>query len=146
MKNQFLMILLIFIGSVLCTSVAAQSISVTAIENAVKKDGKYAMLVSNARYFQAAVRTGVGLKANNQDMDFEVVLIGPVVKDLATDEGLKSTIEAGKKAGIRIVVCEAAMNYFKLKHKDFHRSIAFTPDGFIYMFGLQESGFKTITL
>lgn len=146
MKNQFLMILFVFVGSVFYTPVSAQSLSVTAIENAVKKDGKYAMLVSNARYFQAAVRTGEALKANSQDLDFQVVLIGPVVKELATNGELKSSIKASEKAGIRIVVCEAAMHHFKLKHNDFHKSIAFTPDGFVYMFGLQESGFKAITL
>ncbi|WP_324312481.1 DsrE family protein [Xanthomarina sp.] len=146
MKNQFLMILFVFVGSVFYSPATAQSLSVSAIENSVKQDGKYAILVSNARYFQAAVMTGKGLKSNNLKMDFNIVLIGPVVKDLATDESMKSFIEISEKAGIRIVVCEAAMNHFDLKKTDYHSSIAFTPDGFIYLFGLQESGFKTITL
>lgn len=146
MKNQYLMILFIILGSVFYAPVSAQTLSVTAIENAVKKDGKYAMLVSNARYFQAAVRTGETLKGNSKNLDFQVVLIGPVVKELATNGDLKASIEASEKSGIRLVVCEAAMYHFKLKHNDFNESIAFTPDGFIYMFGLQENGFKVITL
>ncbi|MBJ7880191.1 DsrE family protein [Gelidibacter salicanalis] len=146
MKNQFLMILFVFVGSVMYTPATAQSLSVSAIENSVKKDGKYAILVSNARYFEAAVRTGEGLKAKSPEMDFEVVLVGPVVKDLATDESLKSSIKTSEASGIRIVVCEAAMNHFKLKQTDYDATITFTPDGFVYMFGLQESGYKTITL
>ncbi|TYB78853.1 DsrE family protein [Bizionia myxarmorum] len=146
MRNKFLMILFVFVGSVFYTKTTAQSLSVEAIENSIKKDGKYALLVSNARYFQAAVMTGKGFKANNPKMDFEIVLIGPVVKDLAKDESLKSFIETSEKVGIRLVVCEAAMNHFELKNGDFHNSIQFSPDGFVYMFGLQESGFKTITL
>ncbi|EGV42302.1 hypothetical protein BZARG_389 [Bizionia argentinensis JUB59] len=146
MKNQFLMILFVFVGSVLYNPVTAQSLSVSDIENSIKKDGKYAILVSNVRYFQAAVMTGQELKSNNPKMDFEVVLIGPVVKDLATDEGLKSFIDTSEKAGIRLVVCEAAMNHFELKKTDYNGSIKFTPDGFVYFFGLQENGFKTITL
>ncbi|WP_417236906.1 DsrE family protein [Bizionia paragorgiae] len=146
MKKQFFMTLLVVVGTVLYAPVSAQSLTVSAVEQSIKKDGKYAILVSNARYFQAAVRTGEGLKAKHSTVDFEVVLIGPVVKDLATDESLQSTIKASEKRGIRLVVCEAAMNHLKLKHTDFHSSIAFTPDGFVYLFGLQESGFKTITL
>lgn len=146
MKNQFLMILFVFVGSVFYIPVAAQSLSVAAVENSIKKDGKYAILVSNARYFQAAVMTGEGLKANNPKIDFEVVLIGPVVKDLAKDESLNSFIETSEKVGIRIAVCEAAMNHFEVKKSDYHSSIKTTPDGFVYLFGLQENGFKAITL
>ncbi|MCK0125361.1 DsrE family protein [Gelidibacter sp. F2691] len=141
----FLMILFV-VGSVVYTPANAQSSSVLEIENAIKKDGKYALLVSNARYLQAAVRTGESLKTNAPEMDFEVVLVGPVVKDIVTDESLIKTIEQSKKLGIRLVVCEAAMNHMQLKKSDYHSAIEFTPDGFIYLFGLQESGYKTITL
>jgi len=141
----FLMILFV-VGSIAYTPANAQSSSVLDIENAIKKDGKYALLVSNARYLQAAVRTGESLKANAPEMDFEVVLVGPVVKDIVTDESLIKTIEQSKKLGIRLVVCEAAMNHMQLKKSDYHSVIEFTPDGFIYLFGLQESGYKTITL
>ncbi|MEO5790166.1 DsrE family protein [Gelidibacter sp.] len=146
MKNQFLMIAFILVGSVFYTAVSAQSLSVSDIENSVKNDGKYAILVPNARYFQAAVMTGKELKTNNPKMDFEIVLISAVAKDLATDESLKSFIEISEKMGVRIVVCESAMNHFGVKKSDYHPSIKTTPDGFAYMFGLQENGYKTISL
>ena len=79
-------------------------------------------------------------------MDFQIVLISAVAKDLATDESLKDFIEISEKAGLRIVVCESAMNHFGVKKSDYHPSIETTPDGFVYMFGLQEKGFKTISL
>lgn len=146
MRNQLLMFLFVFVGSVLYTSTSAQSLSVTAIENAVKKDGKYAILVPNARYFQAAVMTGKKLKETNSQLDFEIVIISAAAKDLATDESLIYFIDISENLGIRIVVCESAMNYFEVKKSDYHKSIETTPDGFVYLFGLQESGFKTITL
>lgn len=146
MRNQFLMIVSVFVASVLYTPAKAQSLSVSTIENSVKKDGKYAILVPNARYFQAAVMTGKALKTNNPKMDFEIVVISAVAKDLATDESLKSFIEISEKVGVRIVVCESAMNHFGVKKSDYHLSIKTTPDGFAYMFGLQERGYKTITL
>ena len=146
MRNQFLMVLFVFVGSVLYTPAMAQSLSVSAVEQSIKEDGKYAILVSNARYFQAAVMTGEGLKTKHPKLDFEVVLIGPVAKDLATDESLKTFIEISEKVGVRIVVCEAAMNHFAVKKSDYHASIEITPDGFVYFFGLQENGFKIISL
>lgn len=146
MRNQFLMILFVFVGSVLYTPAHAQSLSVTDIENAVKTDGKYAILVPNARYFQAAVMSGKEMKANHPKIDFEIVVISAVAKDLATDQSLMSFIELSEKVGIRIVVCESAMQHFEVKKSDYHQSIHTTPDGFAYIFGLQESGFKTITL
>ena len=134
MRNQFLLIVFVFVGSVLYTPASAQSLSVSAIENSVKKDGKYAILVPNARYFQAAVMSGKSLKANNPKMDFQIVLISAVAKDLATDESLKDFIEISEKAGLRIVVCESAMNHFGVKKSDYHPSIETTPDGFVYNF------------
>ena len=146
MKNHFLIALLVFVGSIFLTPVMAQSALVTSVENAVKKTGKYAILVPNARYFQAAVHTGQTLKANNPKIDFQIVLISSVVKDLATDESLKPFIEMSEKAGISLVVCEFAMHHLEVKKSDYHSSIHTTPDGFAYMFGLQEMGFKTISL
>ena len=146
MKNSFLITLLVFVGSVLYNPAVAQSTSVTAVENAVKKTGKYAILVPNANYFQAAVMTGKTLKANNPKMDFQIVLISAVVKDLATNESLVPFIGMSEKAGLSLVVCEFAMNNFEVKKSDYHKSIHTTPDGFAYMFGLQEMGFKTISL
>lgn len=120
--------------------------SVSAIENSIKEDGKYAILVANARHFQVAVMTGEALKTDHPVLDFEIVLIGSVVKDVATDESLQSFIRSSEKAKVRIVVCELAMNHLGMKQSDYHAYISFTPNGFTYIFGLQESGFKTITL
>ena len=146
MKNSFLITLLVFVGSVFYNPAVAQTASVASVENAVKKTGKYAILVPNAQYFQAAVMTGQTLKANNPKMDFQIVLISAVVKDLATNESLKPFIEMSEKAGLSLVVCEFAMNHLEVKKSDYHKSIHTTPDGFAYMFGLQEMGFKTISL
>jgi|SRR5690554_2742237 len=146
MRNQLLMVLLVLVGFISPTSVDAQSLSMSAIEQSVKEDGRYAILVANARHFQAAVMTGEALKASHPLLDFEIVLIGPVVKDLAIDESLKPFVKSSEQAGIRIVVCELAMNHLGMKSADYDSYISFTPNGFTYIFGLQESGFKTITL
>lgn len=146
MRNQLLMIVFIFVGSVLYTPANAQSLSTSDVENSIKKDGKYAILVPNARYFQAAVMTGKTLKTNHPNIEFVIVVISAVAKDLATDKSLTPFIETSEKVGVRIVVCESAMHHFNVKKSDYHPSIETTPDGFVYFFGLQENGFKTISL
>ena len=147
MKNQILAILFLIIGSFLSTNqLSAQSLSLTEVENSVKADGKYAILVSNARHLQAAVMTGEELKNQNPNIDFQVVLIGPVVKDLAEDKTLEPTIIKSQKLGLRIVVCEFAMQHLGVKKSQYHPYVDTTPNGFTYIFGLQENGFKTITL
>lgn len=146
MKRQFYILIFLLVTATAYTSVNAQSVRVSNVEEAIKKDGKYAILVPNARYFQAAVNSGKNLKAKNPEIEFEIVLISSVTKDLATDESLIPFIELSEKLGIKIVVCEFAMNHFEIKKSDYHPSIKTTPDGFAYIFGLQELGFKTITL
>ena len=146
MKNYFVISFVFLVGSTFITPTFAQTASVASVENAVKKTGKYAILVPNANYFQAAVMTGQTLKATNPKMDFQIVLISAVVKDLASSETLMPFIEMSEKAGISLVVCEFAMKHFDVKKSDYHSSIKTTPDGFAYMFGLQELGFKTIAL
>lgn len=146
MKNRFWITVLVFVAAVLYTPVMAQTASTAAVENAVKKDGKYAVMVPSANYFQAAVMTGQTLKAKYPKAEFQIVLISAVVKDVATEESLKSFVEMSEKAQIRLVVCEFAMMHLKMKKEDYHPSIFTTPDGFAYMLGLQEMGFKTISL
>ncbi len=146
MRSQFLMIVFIFVGSVIYAPASAQSLSVSDVEKSIKADGKYAIMVPSSPYFQAAVMTGKELKGKNPEIDFQIVLVSAVAKNLATDETLKSFIEISEKAGIRIVVCEAAMDHFGIKKSDYHNSIKTTPDGFAYLFGLQENGYKTFSL
>ena len=90
--------------------------------------------------------TAEELKTKYPKLDFEIVLIGPVVKDLAEDASLQSFIAKAEKLGVRIVVCEFAMQHFGVTKSQYHRSIETTPNGFTYIFGLQENGYKTLTL
>ena len=93
-----------------------------------------------------SVMTGEEYKTKSSNIQFEIVLIGEVVKDLAEKEDLKHFIQKAEKAGIKIVVCEFAMEKLGVKKSQYQPSILTTPNGFTYLFGLQELGFKTITL
>src|SRR5690606_15294697 len=124
----------------------AQQLPVEQIENAIKNDGKYALLVRQSKHLMASVMTGEAYKKQSKSIQFEIVLIGDVVKDLATSNELKPFIEKAEKIGIRNVVCEFAMQKLGVTKSQYPPSVHTTPNGFTYLFGLQEIGFKTITL
>lgn len=146
MKKHLVIIALFLVASTTFSTVNAQQMSVQQIENSIKKKGKYAILVQNSKHFMASVNTGERYKATSEKIQFEIVLIGEVVKDLAEKDELKPFVEKAEKSGIRIVVCEFAMDKLDVKKSDYHPSILTTPNGFTYLFGLQENGFKTIQL
>mgnify|MGYP000987175041 FL=1 len=146
MKKQIIIIALFLLRITLFNDVKAQNLTTSQVENAIKKDGKYALLVQNSKHFMVSVMTGEEYKTKNTGIQFEIVLIGEVVKDLAEKEDLKPFIEKAQKTGVKIVVCEFAMEKLGVKKSQYQPSILTTPNGFTYLFGLQELGFKTITL
>ncbi|MBP6662426.1 MAG: DsrE family protein [Paludibacter sp.] len=146
MKKQIIIIALFLLGITFFNDVKAQSLTTSQVENTIKKDGKYAILVQNSMHFMVSVMTGEEYKAKSPKIEFEIVLIGEVVKDLAENPELKPFIEKAQKAGVKIVVCEFAMEKLGVKKSQYQPSIRTTPNGFTYLFGLQELGFKTITL
>lgn len=128
------------------TSINAQSNKERTLEYPIQKDGKYALLVDKANYLMGAINSGVSFKEQSNQVKYEIVLIGPVVKELTTNKEFMPFIEKAASNNIRIVVCESAMKKHNLHHQDFHPSIYFTPNGFQYLWGLQDDGFKTIEL
>lgn len=127
-------------------SMKAQSIEERTLEYPVQREGKYAILVDKANYLMGAINSGVSFKEQSNQIKYEIVLVGPVVKELFTNEELMPVLEKAAAYQIRIVVCEAAMKKHHLQHQAFHPSLYFTPDGFQYLWGLQDDGFKTIEL
>lgn len=147
MKKHVLIIasLAIFLLGVFGT-VQAQSLTNIEIENAVKKDGKYAILAQSSRHLTGAVLAGAEIKEDFPDVQFVVGMAGPVVKELAEDEDLKEAVETAKRYGIKLIVCEFAMNRLNVKKTDYDGYIQTTPNVYRYMFGIQEVGFKILSL
>ncbi len=146
MKKYFLIIALILITSLTFSTLQAQEKTPVQIENSIKKNGKYAFLVQNSRHFVAAVETGERFSAKSKKIKFVVVLVGQVVKDLATDKELQTFVNKAEQAGEKVVVCENSMAHLGVKKTAYPPSVLTTPHGFTYVLGLQENGFKTIQL
>ncbi|WP_313261517.1 DsrE family protein [Sphingobacterium sp.] len=146
MKRQFLILALILITSFTFSFVQAQEKTPVQIENSIKKNGKYAFLAQSSRHFIAGVETGERFIIKSKKIKFEIVLAGPVVKDLSSDKELKSYADMAEKAGIKIVICENSMAHLGVEKSSLPMSVLTTTYGFTYFLGLQENGFKTIQL
>jgi intracellular sulfur oxidation DsrE/DsrF family protein len=120
--------------------------AIDKIEKSIKSDGKYAILAGNYKHFEGSVRTGLRMRQGNPDLQFQIVMIGRVVKEITTDEHLLALVEDCKTAGIEIVICQNAMKALNVTKSDLHLYIETTSSGFLYMFGLQENGFKVVAL
>jgi intracellular sulfur oxidation DsrE/DsrF family protein len=120
--------------------------TIDKIEKSIKADGKYAILAGNYKHFEGSVRTGLRMRNGNPNLQFQIVLIGMVVKEITTDKNLLALVEDCKTAGIQIVICQNAMKALGVSKSDLHPYLETTSSGFLYMFGLQENGFKVITL
>lgn len=115
-------------------------------QEAIRKNGKYAIMVRNSALFKVSVMTGKELKAKSSKIQFEIILIGDVIKDLANDAELQKITTECDKVGIKIVACEFAMKMQNVEKSQYPSSVLSTPNAFIYIFSLQEKGFKMITL
>ncbi|MFT7068504.1 MAG: intracellular sulfur oxidation DsrE/DsrF family protein [Spirosomataceae bacterium] len=145
MKAVFPLILIVLLfGNY---SISAQTTdAIDKIEKSIKADGKYAILAGNYKHFEGSVRTGLRMRQGNPDLQFQIVMIGRVVKEITTDEHLLALVEDCKNAGIQMVICQNAMKALNVTKPDLHPYIETTSSGFLYMFGLQENGFKVVTL
>ncbi len=146
MKKHLILFLFLSLGFTLTAGTYARAASAIETPVLVKPVKKYAILVRNAQHLKAAVMTGEALRKENSLNQFEIVVIGDVVKNLGPADELNAAIETSRKQGLKIVACEYAMDQFNVKKADINPSVMTTPNAFIYFFELQEKGFKTITL
>lgn len=123
---------------------ASAQLSIDQVENSIKPDGKYAILASNRRIFESSVRNGKNFKSKYPNSQFQIVVVGPIVKELAEDESLIPKIEESKENGVPIILCRVAMAHLGVKKEDLHPYIQTTVGAYQYMFGLQENGFRTL--
>lgn len=112
----------------------------------LKKKGKYAIMVPNKMMLMSSIMTGQEMLKNNPKSTFEIVMIAAAVKDIAEDNELKEMMKKANAAGIKFTSCEFAMNKLGVNKSQYLEFVQTTPNAFIYLFELQEKGFKQIIL
>lgn len=146
MKKLFLLTLAT--AGLLCSNqVEARTIITEQAENVqLKKKGKYVILVQNGTHLQAALMTGSQILKTHSKARFEVVLVGPVVKEIVDGQDLKTALTNAHEAGVKITSCAFAMQKLKVEKSDYLPFIETTPNAFTYVFSLKESGFIDLVL
>ncbi len=125
----------------------AQSVKQTQnIENSISQDGKYALLVRSSQHLKAAIMTGEDFKARSEKIDFRIVMCGELVKELSDNDSLKNMVGEASGRGLKILACGLSVKQLSVDRSRLPESVSITENGLIYMFGLEENGFKTITL
>lgn len=112
----------------------------------LKKKGKYAIMVQNKMMLMSSIMTGQEMLKNNPKATFEIIMIASAVKDIAEDNELKEMLKKANQAGIKFTSCEFAMNKLGVTKTQYLDFVQTTPNAFIYLFELQEKGFKQIIL
>lgn len=126
---------------------AQTSKEINQVEQRIKSNGKYALLVMNPKHFKVAIMTGEMFKNKSKNIDFQIVTCGEVVKEISTNEELKKTvIEAVKNYGLKIVVCGLTVKQLNIDKTLLPTETPIVNNGIVYMFGLEELGYKSISI
>ncbi|WP_158960516.1 hypothetical protein [Myroides fluvii] len=106
---------------------------------------KYAILVQSTKNLRASIMTASEMKKDNPAVAFEIVIMGQMVQEL-NDKELRSTLDAANKVGIKLVVCEFALQVYGVQLKDLPRYFIGTPNAHKYMFQLKEKNYNTLSI
>ncbi|MGG5507300.1 MULTISPECIES: hypothetical protein [unclassified Myroides] len=106
---------------------------------------KYAILVQSTKNLRASIMTASEMKQANPAVAFEIVIMGQMVQELNNKE-LRPELDAANKAGIKLVVCEFALQVYGVDLKDLPAYFVGTPNAHKYMFQLNEKQYNTLSI
>lgn len=146
--KKYMMILLLSSFIMGTTNVSAQTTKeIAQVEQSIKSNGKYALLVMNPKHLKVAIMTGERFKNKSKKRGFQIVTCGEVVKEISTNEELKKTVmEAVQKYGLKIVVCGLTVKQLNIDKTLLPAETPIVNNGIVYMFGLEELGYKSISI
>lgn len=108
------------------------------------KSTKFAVMIGDPLHFKAAILTAEEMQIKKKGFKFEVVVIGHLAKDLAEDKSLLVDITKAKEMGMKIVVCEHALQYFSIDKSLLDKRLETTKNAWVYMFELKDKGYNTL--
>lgn len=121
--------------------------AIQKMEQSISKKGKYALLVMKAQHLKAGILTGQNFKRKSQKTDFQIIVCGEVLKEISKDEKLQQLVkQAIKEDGLKILSCGLSIEQLSIDKSLLPSEMPITENGLIYLFGLQENGYKTIAL
>lgn len=130
--KKLTVLLLSVMAALFTAQLSAQELTIAEVENSIKADsfGK-----NSCRPYQGQSRPALPDSG-----------VWPPCKRCS--KGCRNTRAYGQveKEGVAVLACGISMKKFNIATADLPRSVQVTKNGLLYIFGLQENGYKTITL
>lgn len=147
MKNHFLLTTVLFFALFIHVGVTNAQVNTSNQKLEYKGANKnLAVMVTDAMHFGVAVETVEQLNLKENKINFEIVMVGMLAKEIVEKAEMKSVMERAVAAGAKLVVCEYALDLLGVDKSKVDKRISITPNAWVYMFELQDKGFNTLTI
>jgi len=129
-----------------CTATATEEPAAT-VEVAAPTNN-YFVLNRNVQQLKAIGKAAGDLAAADADTygEFNVVICGKAVKDLATAETMAPFMEILNANNVNVIACGFSLKKFEVDAALLPEGVSVVPNGILYGFELQKDGYYSITL
>ncbi|MCY4779446.1 hypothetical protein ORI89_07280 [Sphingobacterium sp. UT-1RO-CII-1] len=145
MKSLFTTILSVLLLSVTLLATAQTSTNTNGlIYNGTST--KFGVMITDVMHFKVALETAELMNLKKNGYIFEIVMVGKLAKEIAENKELKADIEKSEAVGAKLVVCEYALDLFKVDKSKIDKRIEITKNAWLYMFELKDKGYNTLDI
>ena len=78
--------------------------------------------------------------------DFQVIVCGQDISQLADKDKMKDFLSQAEKAGVHLIACGFSLNKFKVERKDIPQEMEIVENGILHNFQLQKKGYYSLGL
>lgn len=143
-KTSLLVSLLLFAGLSFGQEMKYPAIDAGVVKT-LKKTPNFGFGVSSERPLKGAFMMYHQMAQNNVRIkNYEIVIWGPVLKQIAEDKGLYSFIEQQMNPAIKVVVCAVAMEKLDLKLEDLPKGMELVDNAYLRILELQAKNYNFV--
>ncbi len=106
---------------------------------------KFAIMISQPRHIKTAIATAEAMDIEKHNYSFEVLMSGPLAKEIAINPDFKKYIDISEEMGIDLSVCAIALGRQGVDEAEVDERILITPNVWIRVFELKDKGYNVIT-
>lgn len=107
---------------------------------------KFGVMITDVMHFMVALETAELMNLKKNGYTFEIVMVGKLAQEIAENTELKAAIDKSEAIGAKLVVCEYALDLFKVDKSKVDKRIEITKNAWLYMFELKDKGYNTLDI
>lgn len=108
------------------------------------KSDKFALMLSQSRHIEGAIKTAQMLNIEGKGYKFEVVMVGSLAKAIVEDPAMKTYIDTSEQMGIDLSVCAFALKNHGIDEDKVDKRIHIVANAWIHIYELQDAGYNII--